>query len=137
MNSNKINIVILLGTLAIVGILVIQSYWVMETWDLKEDEFHQTAKIALLQTAKDLAQQDSFSLPNLELINQRSSNYYIVNVNNTIHGPTLEYFLNKALVDNNLPIDFEYGIYDCSSNKMIDGNYCKIANEPTELTTTL
>jgi len=137
MNSSRIKRVVILGTLAIVGILVIQSYWVMETWNLKEDEFHQTVKIALLQTAKDLAKQDSLVLSFEDLINQRSSNYYVVNTNNHVHGPTLEYYLGKALTDHELILPFEYGIYDCTSNKMVDGKYCEISNEETKLTTTL
>ncbi|MEM1120490.1 MAG: HAMP domain-containing sensor histidine kinase [Bacteroidota bacterium] len=137
MNSNSIKRVVLLGTMAIVGILVIQSYWVMQTWNLKEDEFHQTVKIALLQTANDLAEQDSLVLSFEDLINQRSSNYYVVNTNNHIHGPTLEYYLSKALIDHKLILPFEYGIYDCSSNGMVDGNYCEISNDGTELTTNL
>ena len=137
MNSNSIKRVVLLGTLAIIGILVIQSYWVMQTWNLKEDEFHQTANLALMQVAQDLAKQDSFALPSKDLINQRSSNYYVVNVNNTIQAATLEYYLYKALVDHKLILPFEYGIYDCSSNKMVDGNYCEIVSEEKELTTAL
>ncbi len=137
MDSNIIKRVVILGTLAIVGILVIQSYWVMQTWNLKEDEFHQTVKIALLQTAKDLAKEDSIVLAFEDLINQRSSNYYVVNTNNHIHGPTLEYYLHKALTDHQLVLPFEFGVYDCTSNKMVYGNYCEIAPEGQELTTTL
>jgi len=137
MNSSSIKRVVILGTLAIVGILVIQSYWVMQTWNLKEDEFHQTVKIALKQTAQDLAKQDSIVLPFEDLINLRSSNYYVVNTNNHIHGPTLEYYLWKALSDHNLIIPFEYGIYDCTSNKMVDGKYCEMSNEVVDLSINL
>ena len=94
-------------------------------------------KIALLQTAKDLAKQDSIVLAFEDLINQRSSNYYVVNTNNHIHGPTLEYYLHKALTDHQLILDFEFGVYDCTSNKMVYGNYCEIGTEADELTTTL
>jgi len=137
MDSSIIKRVVILGTLAIVGILVIQSYWVMQTWNLQEDEFHQTVKIALKQTAQDLAKQDSIVLPFEDLINQRSSNYYVVNTNNHIHGPTLEYYLWKALSDHNLIIPFEYGIYDCTSSKMVDGKYCEMSNEEVDLSTNL
>ena len=137
MDSSIIKRVVILGTLAIVGILVIQSYWVMQTWNLQEDEFHQTVKIALKQTAQDLAKQDSIVLPFEDLINQRSSNYYVVNTNNHIHGPTLEYYLYKAFSDHNLIIPFKYGIYDCTSNKMVDGKYCEMSNEEVDLSTNL
>jgi len=129
MDSSIIKRVVILGTLAIIGILVIQSYWVMQTWNLKEDEFHQTAKIVLKEVAENLAQQDSFDLPNKDLINRRSSNYYVVNVNNHIHGPTLEYYLGKALFENNLILPYQYGLYDCTSNKMVDGKYCEMSND--------
>lgn len=131
MGNNRIKRVTLLGTLAIISILIIQSYWVIETWNLKEDEFHQTVKIALLQTAIDIAKSDSLVLPK-DLINRRSSNYYVVNTNNHIHAPSLEYYLEKSLIEHKLILPFEYAIYDCTSNQMIHGNYCEIAKEETK-----
>ncbi len=132
MDSSKIKRVILLGALAIIGILVIQSYWVIKTWDLKEEEFHQTAKIALIQVANDLAKQDSIVLPTENFITRRSSNYYVININNNIHAPTLEYFIGKSLIEHKLIVDYEYAIYDCVSNQMIHGNYCKLSGETAQ-----
>ena len=128
MNNSIIKRVILLGAIAIIGILAIQSYWVINTWNLKEDEFHQTVKIALIRVAKDLARQDSIELPIQDLVRQRSSNYYVVNINHHIHAATLEYFLIKELEDHALEVDFEYAIFDCSNDRMIHGAYCKLSD---------
>ena len=132
MDSSQIKRVIILGALAIIGILVIQSYWVIKTWDLKEEEFHQTAKIALIQVATDLAKQDSIVLPTENFITRRSSNYYVVNINNHIHAPTLEHYIGKALIQHKLIVDYEYAIYDCNSNQMIYGNYCELSGEEAQ-----
>ncbi len=129
MDNSTIKRVVLLGTLAIISILIIQSYWVLKTWDLKEEEFHQTVKIALIQVAKDLERQDSLVLSFKDLVIRRSSNYYVVNINNNIHAPTLENYLYKSFSEHNLITDFEYAIYDCSSNQMIYGDYCRLSDE--------
>jgi len=128
MNNSRINRVVLLGAIAIIGILSVQSYWVMNTWNLKEDEFHQTVKIALIQVAKDLARQDSIELPNQDIVTRRSSNYYVVNIANNIYAPTLEYYLIRHLEDHVLEVDFEYAIFDCSNDRMVYGGYCKLTD---------
>lgn len=129
MNNNIIRRVILLGAIAIIGILVIQSYWVYNSWNLKEDEFHQTIKIALIQAAKNLAKQDGVELPNQDMIRRRSSNYYVVNTNNRIYSPVLEYYLIKAFEDHALDVEFEYAIFDCSNDRMVYGGYCDLTDE--------
>ena len=128
MNNSRINRVVLLGAIAIIGILSVQSYWVLNTWNLKEDEFHQTVKIALIQVAKDLARQDSIELPNVDIVTRRSSNYYVVNIANNIYGPTLEYYLIRHLEAHVLEVDFEYAIFDCSNDRMVYGGYCKLTD---------
>ena len=40
MQNAVIRWVVILGAVALVGIIGIQSYWVMTTWDLNEEEFN-------------------------------------------------------------------------------------------------
>ncbi len=137
MNNNTIRQVVLLGALAIIGILAVQSYWVLKSWDIKEQEFHQTMNIALLNVAKDLAKINGNVLPTHNLINQRSSNYYVVNFNDEIDANLLEYYLQKEFEALALNVDFDYGIYDCSSDKIMYGGYVNLSNSdfiPTEKT---
>ncbi len=99
-----------------------QAYWVMQTWDVKEKEFHQKINIALFNVAKEMEKLGG-QLPTYNLINQISSNYYVVNINDIINPNNLEYFLQKELEEVGLNEDFEYGIYDCANDKMVYGNY--------------
>ena len=130
MENNIIRRVVLLGAITIIGIIGIQSYWVVRTWDIKEQDFNQTVKIALLNVAKDLESLSGRnSLPAKGLISQQSSNTYLVNINDEINADMLEYYLQKELEERALNTDFEYGIYDCESKDMVYGRYIDYAKD--------
>ena len=122
MKDSTIRRVIVLGALAILGVLGVQSYWVVRTWNLQEQEFNDKVHIALLNVAKDLEKIGN-QLPSQGLISQISTNYYVVNINDIINATPLEFYLRNQLEAIGLAEDFEYGIYDCSNNKMVYGNY--------------
>ncbi len=126
MRKNTIRLVILLGTVSVIGIILIQIYWVRKAFDLKEKQFDQTIQIALRNTAEKLADYGQFALPNQNLINQVSTDYYVVNVNNSIDAKALEFYLVSEFEKLGVNTDFEYGIYDCSSDKMVYGNYITV-----------
>ncbi len=122
MENNIIRRVVILGAITIIGILGIQGYWVMRTWDIQQQEFSQTVKIALLSVAKELETLNGRnSLPIKGLISQQSSNTYIVNINDEINANTLEFYLQKELEARAVNADFEYGIFDCESREMVYG----------------
>jgi len=125
MRNSQIIRVFILGTFAVIGIIAIQSYWVYSTWDLNETEFRQKVNLALYRTASDLSEVNDASLPPRDIIKQRSSNYYIVNIDSEIDAGMLEYFLRRELENLALNIDFEYAIYDCESDQMVYGDYCR------------
>ncbi len=135
MKNSTIRRVVVLGALAIIGIIGVQSYWVMKTWDLREQEFHQTVNIALRRVAEDLSELNNSVLPLKNLITQVSSNYYVVNMEDVIDAGQLEFFLYKEFEELAMNIDFEYAIFDCSSDEMVYGNYCSYSNagEPEDL----
>ncbi len=121
-----------MGAIAIIGILAIQSYWVKQTWNIKEKEFHQTVQIALLNVAEDLARLGNAELPTQNLISQRSSNSYAVNINSEIDANSLEYYLQTEFEARALKEEFEYGIHDCANDKMVYGNYISFSDEKKE-----
>ena len=117
--------VVLVGALAIISIIGVQTYWVMNTWNVKEQEFHERVVVALLNVAKEFEKLGN-QLPAYDLITQVTSNYYVVNINDVINANNLEFFLRRELEAVGLTESFEYGIYDCATNKMVYGDY--IAN---------
>ncbi len=123
MKKNTIKGVVLFGSLAITGILFIQSYLVWTTWNLEEGKFHEKARIALLNVAIGLSELNDFPLPSQNLVTQIASDYYVVNINNVIDANNLEFFLQKELEAVALQESYEYGIYDCANREMVYGKF--------------
>lgn len=124
MQNSSINRVIILGVIALMGAVSMQAYYVISTWNINEDEFRQKVNLALYNVAKDLAELNGVELPTREVINQRTSNYYIVNVEYEIDKANLEYFLQKHLEALAIHVDFEYAVFNCNTNNMEYGGYC-------------
>lgn len=125
MTNTIIRRVILLGAFSILSLLAVQTYWVLRTWNLTEQEFNRKVNQALLDAANDLQRHYKWELPPTNIINQIYSNYYVVNINNVFDAPTLEYYLQLGLENQGMREDFEYGIFDCSSNQMVTGRRIK------------
>ena len=129
MNNQTIIKVVILGTIAIIGIIAIQAYLLVNTWNEKEKEFEENVIISL-QNVGDRFKKMGSSPPAYDLIDQVSSNYFVVNINDNIRPEDLEYFLRTELERIGLREDFEYGIYNCDSREMAYGKY--ISYSPAE-----
>lgn len=133
MSNSTILRVVILGTFAIIGILAMQSWWIWKSFDSQQTEFDQSVRIALRKVAKIVTvHRDSEAMPATQLITQATGNYYVVNVNDKIDPAVLEFQLKKELEAVALHVDFEYGIFDCTSKDMIYGNFISYANDKGE-----
>jgi len=128
MNNKTIIRVVIFGALAIISIIAIQAYLLMSTWDAEEKAFQENVTIALQNVAKEFEKLGS-PLPAYDLINQVSSNYYVVDINDFIDANNLEFFLRRELEQVGLREDFEYGIYNCDTRKMAYGKYISYTEE--------
>ena len=132
MHSLSIRNLLILGTIAIAGIIFIQSYWVFNTWKEKASQFDMTVNISLRQVADKIAKDNNSKLPRQDVIQRKSSNYYAVNINDIINPMVLENYLIEEFETKSLNTDFEYAVYDCTSQKLAYGNYCKISDDNQE-----
>lgn len=129
MSGNLIRRLVILGGLVIIGILSTQSYWLLKTWDLKDQEFDLTVRKVLLKVSQRIANFNNFELPKKNFIERTSSNYYVVNINSGIDANILEDYLYQEMGNFSLRTDFEYSVFDCTSKKMVYGNYCDLSDE--------
>ena len=123
MNRNTLRLVIVLATLSILGISITQIYWVKQAYDLKESQFDRDVNSALFNVAHQIFNINNTPSPSNNPIKQLSTNYYQVMVNSDIDAKLLEFLLKSEFEKRNINIDFEYGIYDCSYEKLVYGNY--------------
>ena len=134
MNRNTIRLLILLGTLSITGILAVQAYWVKSAFDLKEQQFRQTVMISLRNVANRIS--TLYKLSKFENpVSQLSSDYYVANLRIPLEANVLEHYLKEEFKKQNLNTDFEYGIYDCDTEKIVYGAYINSDFEEGEIAT--
>lgn len=123
MKSSTIRLIVVLATLCIVGITITQVYWVKRAFGLKEAEFERQVNTALINVAQQIFSLSNTPSPANNPVKQLSTNYFVVMVNSDIDASLLEFLLRTEFEKRNLKADFEYGIYDCTHEKMVYGNY--------------
>jgi two-component system phosphate regulon sensor histidine kinase PhoR len=127
MKRSSIGFLIIIATVSVLGILLIQFFFLKNSYDLNEKQFHQLTTSALRSVASQISEYNNkvYNHPSKPVdqwqVEQISNNYYVVNVNDVIDPGLLEHFLTVEFKKRNLNVAFEYGIYDCSSKRMVHG----------------
>lgn len=141
MKRNSIGFVIIMATISVVGILLIQFFFLKNSYDLNEKQFHQLTTSALRSVASQINEYNA-KLYHKVLnqneggqVEQISNNYYVVNVNDVVDPNLLEHFLKTEFKRRNLNLTYEFAIYDCNSGKMIHGNTVKYDSIPSSTKT--
>jgi two-component system phosphate regulon sensor histidine kinase PhoR len=129
MSNTVVRRVLILGAIAMIGIIAMQTYWVVINWNFNDEDFNNKVNLALYRTAQSLAELGQADPPKRDVVNRRTSNYYIVNIENEVNSEALEFFLQRELEQQGLNIDFEYAIFDCHSNAMVYGGFCDYTPE--------
>jgi two-component system phosphate regulon sensor histidine kinase PhoR len=129
--SSTIRLIVILAALSIAGITITQIYWVKRAFNLKEAEFERRVNTALYNVAHQIFDINKTPSPANNPVKQLSTNYFIVIINSQIDASMLEFLLRTEFEKRNIEVDFEYGIYDCSSERMVYGNYIplKVSSE--------
>ncbi|AKK73038.1 histidine kinase [Chryseobacterium sp. P1-3] len=121
MEIKKLNIIITLGFVAIIGILIAQLLWTRQAYNLEDKKFNQTVNIALLEVAEKLSGgKTSFTESPVQNI---SNDYYVVNINNDFHPAVLEHYLKTEFTRFQINTNYVYALYNCHSDRMIYGKY--------------
>jgi len=123
MKGGTIRLLLVVGVVCVVGITITQIYWFRQAFNAQEDRFDRQVNTALYNVAREIFQFNKLPAPAVNPIKQLSTNYYVVMINTEIDANLLENLLVNEFKRNDLQADFEYGIYDCTNEKMVYGNY--------------
>ena len=126
MSRASIRTIILFALISIIGIVAIQVYWMQQALSLQEKQFDHRIRIALYGAADELISQTKGSQVLLETINRVYSNYYTIDFSAPVKTKELEQILLTSFQNQNLNVDFEYGIFDCTDERILYGRLVKI-----------
>jgi two-component system, OmpR family, phosphate regulon sensor histidine kinase PhoR len=118
MKRNTIRLIILLGTLSIVGIVLTQVYWVVKAFDQKEKEFNLTVSTSLKNVAQNVLDYNHNTSPLIDPVHQLSPYYFAVTVNDKIDSKLLEGLLRNEFLKVGIKTRLDYYIYDCIGKKI-------------------
>lgn len=128
MKRNSIGFLIIMATVSVVGILLVQFFFLKNSYDLNEKQFHQLTAGALRSVASQINEYNARlhggqAKPAESCqVEQISNNYYVVSVNDVIDPNMLGHLLEVEFKRKNLNLTYEYAIYDCNSRQMVRGN---------------
>ncbi|HEY9048657.1 MAG TPA: HAMP domain-containing sensor histidine kinase [Ohtaekwangia sp.] len=137
MKNSTIRLIVILATLSITGITITQLYWVRRAFDLKEAEFERTVTAALYNVAEQIYNMNDTPPPSNNPVKQLSTNYFVVMVNSEVNARLLEFLLRTEFEKRNIVVDFEYGIYDCTNEKIVYGNYVPLKSKQKNIASKL
>jgi two-component system, OmpR family, phosphate regulon sensor histidine kinase PhoR len=115
--------IVFFGSFLIAIIVSFQIYWLSILQKDQRKTFEQQVHIALIDVAEQVFKYNRITFPNESPVKIVSEGYFIVNVNSVIDAALLEDLLINSFKQYNITKDFEYAIYDCSSEVLVYGNY--------------
>ena len=123
MKLSRFNIVIIIGFLAIVGVIIMQLFLINNAHKLAKKDTEDKIFFALQEVLEKLYKDNLTGLLVSNQVEKVSENYFTVNVNYEFENTILEHYLISEFEKNNLDVDFEYAVYNCSSDKMAFSNH--------------
>ena len=129
MKRETLRYILILAIISVAGIISIQIYWFSRAFDIREKQFNQTVNIALRNVVDQILTYNGSPVHQINPIEQLSSNYFVVMVNDEIDANLLETLLINEFKAHGLEVAFEYGIFNCVDEKMVYGNSISLSEK--------
>ena len=145
MSNKNLRTVIFLGIASIISILTIQFFWIKKNIEFQETnlsiqnkqdsirkaQFNDQVNIALKEVASEIQRINHQPGDLFENVKQITSNYFTVELQDTLHPFLLEQLLKREFYNHNIKKDFQYGIYNCFSDSIVYGEYMHFNGDST------
>lgn len=119
MNNKTIRTIVLLASIVLLGLILIQIFWVRQAYKFTGTQFDNKVNLALIQVATQVYKKNQDSTSNRYPVEQMGNSFYVVNINGTVEPAYLENLLRSEFRELDIPLDFEYAIYDCFSDSVL------------------
>lgn len=131
----NINTVILLGLFSLMGVLLIQVFWVRNTISIEDsklelqsyqdslsvEEFNEQTRIALTKVVETFHKKIKDPSDLYGYVVQKNYNAFQIRINDNIHPLYLEELIKREFYERGLNEPFQYAIYDCYGDSVVLG----------------
>ena len=125
MRWNKLNTLLAVGLIAIIGVVIMQLRLLKHAYDYQVKDISNKIHFALQDVVRLIYKENKTDLPINDIVKRQSQSEYLVNVNNIFDQHLLGYYLKTEFEKMYLDLDYEYAIYDCKTDKMVYVEYVK------------
>ena len=125
MKFNTLNIIVFIGLIAIVGVITMQLVMLNQAYTFEKKEMGEKIHFALQDVVNKIYRDNESEPPAATPIKKVSEDYYVVDVQDVFDAQVLEYYLKTEFQKVKLDMDYEYAMYDCSSDEMVYGEYVR------------
>jgi len=122
-NRLAIRISLIMGVLTVILITAVQVYFVHQAFNQEDRQLNQNIQVALRSVTEQMSKFNKADLPFDNPVQRMKPDYYVVNVNGFIDAEVLEHFLISEFQRRGLDLDFEFGIYDCTTDEIVYGRF--------------
>jgi two-component system phosphate regulon sensor histidine kinase PhoR len=130
MKFNRFNTLILLGFIAIIGVIIMQLFLLNQAYLFEKKESEAKIFYALQDVVEKIHRDNKTILPATNYVKKVNESYFIANVNDVFENNILEHYLRSEFAKVKLDLDFEYAIYNCATDEMVYGNYISSDGRP-------
>jgi len=123
MKRKNLRRVILFGSMVMMGLLVVQGFWIKRAFDIEERQFNHTVQVALKNIADSIVAENSNAKPQETHIKQLSSKFFYAELNSVINPQILDSLLKKELGIRKIQAAYELGIYKSDDDTLVYGEY--------------
>ena len=106
-----------------IGLLVVQGFWLKRAFDIEERQFNHTVQVALKNIADSIVATNDAVIPPKTHVRQLSSNFFFAELNTPISPKLLDSLLKRELGIRHLKVDYELGIYKAIDDTLVYGEY--------------
>jgi two-component system phosphate regulon sensor histidine kinase PhoR len=136
MKIQNINTVVLLGLFSLMGVLLIQVFWVRNTISIEDsklelqryqdslsfEEFNERARVALTKVVETFHKKNKDPSDLYGFVEQKNYNAFQIRINDNVHHLYLEELIKREFYDRGITEPFQYAIYDCYGDSLVIGN---------------
>ncbi len=122
----------MLAIFSFLGIVALQVFWFRKAYSYEQKQFEDNVVIALNTVAEKIYSLKKENTENAQPVRQVATNYFVVQINDTLHPFLLENLLIEEFKIRNLTETFEYAIYDCFTDSIVFGKSVSIRENQSE-----
>ncbi|MCG8307450.1 MAG: HAMP domain-containing histidine kinase [Cytophagales bacterium] len=123
MGRKNLRFVVLFGSIVMMGLLMVQGFWLKRAFNMEDRHFNHSIQVALKSIADSIIEKNQTGEPVSTQIRQFSSKFFFVELNAPINPNVLDSLIKKELAIRQIRTTYELGIYDAEDDTLVYGEY--------------